>query len=626
MTDEPHGNSPPTSPLLSVAYALRMVSGPTVGKSWVLSEPVTAIGRGLGCCIRIEDPRVSRVQCELTMEGNSLRLRCVGQRNPTYVNDVIQEDVILSHGDLISFAEIALILDCAPASANEAAVSAEDMRTTQTFADAIHLRGEFDAAAYSQDPRLAGDLHSLLQLVRLLGRAESLDTLARNLTAHLRERFKTEHVWIAWRRDLHEDLVLYPPASPEETRKAPIRIMRDASARGEGVMDPGLGIQSDVSMLAAPLVHGRDSFGSIAVRRSGKAAPFLDPDLQYLVAVAECCAPLVRGAERLDQIRRDSQSNDASPPLLSAGMSGDSPTLRALRAELRQAALSRVNVLLQGETGVGKELTARMLHDFSTRGSGPYVAVNCAAIPAELFESEMFGHEHGAFTGASRRRKGLFELAHGGTLFLDEIGDLSMVNQARLLRAVDTGVFRPVGSEKELAVDVRIVCATNRILPDKNQMFFRSDLYHRLAGVVVHIKPLRERKEDIRGLADHFLRLASSHMPTHPREFTQEAYDKLMAYDWPGNIRELRNVVERLCFTTQAERITSIDIRIDSITPFTVPMNADSFDNLERQYILNVMQRHDNNVMQAAQFLGISRSALYYKLARHSIKPRALRK
>jgi DNA-binding NtrC family response regulator len=325
-------------------------------------------------------------------------------------------------------------------------------------------------------------------------------------------------------------------------------------------------------------------------------------------------------------MQRDSQANAALQPL-SMQLLGDSSTIRALQAAIRQAAVARMNVVLQGETGVGKELAARMVHDLSARCSGPYVVVNCAAIPGELFESEVFGHERGAFTGATRRRKGLFELAQGGTLFLDEIAELSLSNQARLLRVVETGAFRPVGAEKDLEVDVRIVCSTNRELPDRDQIYFRTDLYHRLAGVVVRVKPLREHKEDIVELAAHFLRLATPHAPAHPKGFTQEAIDRLMAYEWPGNIRELRNVVERACYTTHAEYLSSGDIRLEVVPPaITALAGVASFDDLERAYILDMLGRHGNNAVKAARALGVSRSAFYYKLARHGIKPRALRK
>lgn len=601
-------------------YCVRMLSGPVSGKTWPLLERVTLIGRNLGCHVRIDDPRVSRVQAELHQDSVGIRLRSVGKKNPTCVNGVAREEVLLSPGDLIAISTSTLIVDIASTRDLESATTRNDARTTQSLAGAIHLRDEFDRATYEQDSNLTGDLHRLLGLLRTLGRAESLDALIEQLTAHVRERLTTEAVWVGWRLRLQDDLVLFPPSTPEETRAAPFEVMREACADGAGI----LSTHANHAVVAAPLIHGGEPFGAIAARHGADRGPFSENDLHYLVAVAECCAPLIRAAERLEQMQRDTQSN-APMVAYPNQMHGSSPATQALHAEIRRAAVARTNIILQGETGVGKELSARMLHDLSARHTGPYVVVNSASLSPELFESEMFGHERGAFTGATQRRKGLFELAHGGTLFLDEVAELSLANQAHLLRVVESGTFRPIGSEKELRVDVRIICATNRPLPDPGQTYFRTDLYHRLAGIVIRIKPLRERREEIPSLADHFLDLVAPHAPTHPKGFTQEATDKLMAYDWPGNIRELRNVVERACFMTQAEYLSSGDLCIEDARHAAVPAQGIiSLDELERQHLLDMLRLHQNSAAKVAVALGLSRSALYYKLTRHGIKPRDL--
>ena len=399
--------------------------------------------------------------------------------------------------------------------------------------------------------------------------------------------------------------------------------MEEACAEATGIMRPGSGPSLDHFSAAAPLLHGGDPFGAIAVRRLATQGAFNENDLHYLVAVAECSAPLIRAAERLEQMQRDTEQQTPLAVGLDLTAADTSAETLALHHEVRRAAVARVNVIVQGETGVGKELTARMLHDLSARHMGPYVVVNSASLSPEMFESEMFGHERGAFTGATHRRKGLFELAHGGTLFLDEITELSLANQAHLLRVVETGIFRPVGSEKELRVDVRIVCATNRPLPDKSQTYFRADLYHRLSGIIIRIKPLRERKGEIPSLAKKFLGFSAPHTQMHPKGFTKEATDKLMAYDWPGNIRELRNVVERACFMTQAEYLSSGDLCIeDNGTSMAVGQEIVSLMELERQHLLEMLRTHNNSVAKVAAALGLSRSAMYYKLARHEIKPR----
>ncbi len=594
-------------------FCLRAINGASAGLTWSLSEGVTLIGRGIGCHVRLEEPHISRVQCELTLANGALTMRSMGVRNPTCVNQVARELAVLSSGDIISIADAALIVEVVPADEIERKKD-EGSLTTQIFANVRHLRTEFDATEYSA--RFAEELHSLVGVLRSLGRAESLDELVAQLIAHVQNRLGAQRVWLAWRSDSHADLVLFPPASPGETQAAPLHVMREACVSGVGMSVE----TTDSPILASPLLHGRDTFGAIAV---GRDRAWTESELQYLVAVAECCAPLVRAAERLQQLQRDASA--VVPAELSMSMQGESAAMRELNAEIRRAAVARINVILLGETGVGKELAARTLHDLSARNSGPYVAVNCAAISPELFESEMFGHERGAFTGASRRKKGLFELAHCGSLFLDEISELSITNQARVLRAVELGVLRPVGAEKELKVDVRIICATNRELLNNDQANFRADLYHRLAGIVVRLKPLREHKEDITRLANHFLIQSAPHSPSHPKEFTQEAIEKLMAYDWPGNIRELRNVVERACYMSRASVIVADDIRIDSGAPRAVSSGEIvSLDELERRHLLEMLRRYKNNALDVAHALGISRSALYYKFSRYGIKPRDL--
>ncbi|MBL7646230.1 MAG: sigma 54-interacting transcriptional regulator [Candidatus Hydrogenedentes bacterium] len=607
---------------MTTGHCVRMICGPLVGKTWVLSDGENLLGRSIGCHIRLDDPHVSRVQCELHQHPEGLLLRSVGKRNPTCVNGIPVEETLLAPGDIVSFATSSLILD--RASSVSTTSGPRDGRTTQSIDEVVHIRQDFDHGAYAQDASLTADLHLLVTLLRSLGRADTLESVVTLLMNHLRERLKASHLWVGWRFHSQDEIVLYPPATPEETRAAPFSIMEEACAEATGVMRPGSAPSLDHCFAAAPLLHGGDPFGAIAVRRLATQGAFTENDLHYLVAVAECSAPLIRAAERLEQMQRDSQHQTP----LAAGANLASATSQAtltLNREIRRAAVARVNVVVQGETGVGKELAARMLHDLSARHQGPYVVVNSASLSPEMFESEMFGHERGAFTGATHRRKGLFELAHGGTLFLDEITELSLANQAHLLRVVETGIFRPVGSEKELRVDVRIVCATNRPLPDKSQTYFRTDLYHRLAGIIIRIKPLRERKGEIATLATHFLSLNAPHTQMHPKGFTQEAMDKLMAYDWPGNIRELRNVVERACFMTQSEYLSSSDLCIEDNAPLPAPETAPgivSLDDLERQHLLAMLRRHGNSVVKVATALGLSRSALYYKLARHDIKPR----
>lgn len=228
-------------------------------------------------------------------------------------------------------------------------------------------------------------------------------------------------------------------------------------------------------------------------------------------------------------------------------MIGDSPALKQIKDMIDRVAPTEARVLITGENGTGKELVARHLHEKSNRANGMFVEVNCAAIPSELIESELFGHEKGAFTSAIKQRKGSFEQAHGGTLFLDEIGDMSLSAQAKVLRALQESKVMRVGGEKELQVDVRVVAATNKNLQKEIEKGnFREDLYHRLSVILIHVPSLNQRKEDIPMLADHFLKIICNDYGMALKKITPDAIAELQKYDWTGNIREFRNVIERL--------------------------------------------------------------------------------
>ncbi|MDY0265231.1 MAG: sigma-54 dependent transcriptional regulator [Sulfurospirillum cavolei] len=249
-------------------------------------------------------------------------------------------------------------------------------------------------------------------------------------------------------------------------------------------------------------------------------------------------------------------------------MVGESAGMEEIREMIQKVAPTAARVLIYGENGTGKELVARQLHEFSKRAHAPFIEVNCAAIPSELIESQLFGHEKGAFTSAIKQRKGDFELAHGGTLFLDEIGDMSLSAQAKVLRALQENKITRVGGEKEIAVDVRIIAATNKNLKqeiEKNR--FREDLYHRISVILIQVPPLRERTDDIPLLVQHFISLSCQKMGKAEPEITEEALAELQQYQWSGNIRELHNAVERLII------LGGSPIDADSVKKFARPLN-----------------------------------------------------
>jgi two-component system nitrogen regulation response regulator GlnG len=318
---------------------------------------------------------------------------------------------------------------------------------------------------------------------------------------------------------------------------------------------------------------------------------------------------------------------------------GESPPMRELSAALERLALSEVTVLVHGETGTGKELVAEVLHARSLRRSGPFVVCDLAAMSPGLLESELFGHVRGAFTNAERERPGAFALARTGTLFLDEVGELDRAAQPRLLRAIERKQVKPVGGETYQELDVRIVAATHRDLPDEvGAGRFREDLYHRLSVVSVRVPPLRERLSDLPLLADHFLRLAVGPERGAPPQLSDDAMDALWEHDWPGNLRELRNVLERaLSLRPEADTIDRDAItlgarssrppeRPSGIAPRGEPELApfkDAKDRMveqwERDYLQQLMAAADNNVSLAAKRAGLARSHLHRLRRKHGL-------
>jgi DNA-binding NtrC family response regulator len=252
---------------------------------------------------------------------------------------------------------------------------------------------------------------------------------------------------------------------------------------------------------------------------------------------------------------------------------GVSKAIQEIKDIIYKVAPTDARVLILGESGTGKELVARAIHELSQRANGPFVEVNCAAIPSELIESQLFGHEKGAFTSAIKQRKGDFEAAHGGTLFMDEIGDMSLSAQAKVLRALQENKIVRVGGEKEIPIDVRVIAATNKDLSEEiKHERFREDLFHRIAVIIINVPPLRERKEDIPLLVEHFSREICSSYGKPQKVFTAGAIEKLQSFDWPGNIRELRNVVERLIILG-GEEITEKDVEIFAYPIFGKKIN-----------------------------------------------------
>jgi len=305
-------------------------------------------------------------------------------------------------------------------------------------------------------------------------------------------------------------------------------------------------------------------------------------------------------------------------------MVGTSETMQRVYDRIDKAATSDCRVLITGESGTGKELVARAIHHNSDRAGAPFVTVNCAALPEELIESELFGHEEGAFTGAKGEYTGKFAQADGGTLFLDEVGDMSLAAQSKTLRAIETGTIQPIGSEETIEVDARLLAATNADLQSAiDEDAFREDLYYRLNVLTIDVPPLRERLDDVPDLAAHFLSEAPGEET--PPELGEDALAALMGYDWPGNVRELENTIERLVVLNEADTVGAGAVQEalhgssrDS-TSEEVDLRA-ARDQFEAAYIRQALRAHDGGIQATAEALGIDRSSLWRKMDEYDIE------
>ncbi len=342
----------------------------------------------------------------------------------------------------------------------------------------------------------------------------------------------------------------------------------------------------------------------------------------------------VQNALQLERLKQENKQ--LRQQLGGSGIVFTGEKMRKLLAQVERVAASETRVCILGETGTGKELIARTIHEKSQRHAGPYVTLNCAAIPAELIESELFGHEKGSFTGAASRHIGKFEQATDGTLFLDEIGDMPLAMQAKLLRVLEQGEVERIGGDKPIKVSVRVVVATHRKLEEQvKQGNFRQDLFHRIFVFPIVLPPLRERPEDIPALAAHFAAQIVKQNHWKDITFSPEALQALQAHPWPGNIRELRNVVERLLLFAEGETITPATVQaalpIQSVGDAGVAFSstgtlAERVEQVERQMILEEIKRHNQNITNTAKALGLERSHLYKKCQQLGIELKELRK
>lgn len=414
------------------------------------------------------------------------------------------------------------------------------------------------------------------------------------------------------------------------------RAVRVDDVRKNNNFFPGIDAKTNTqtkALLAAPLIDREKVIGVVEVINAQNRINFNDNDLDVLRFFANIAAAATRNAQNYERVNRDNRGLRESMP--APLIVGESAATQRVLELCRKVAKSRATVLITGETGTGKELVARTVHDLSDRRDKPFIAINCAALPETLLESELFGHEKGAFTGAVERKMGRFELADGGTLFLDELGEMNQSTQVKLLRVLQEQQFVRVGGTQTQTCDVRIIAATNRDLSKEMEAGrFRSDLYYRLNVFPIVLPPLRDRVEDLPLLVNHFVRQVVPSLGVPPPKITDAAMSCMMQYDWPGNIRELRNVIERSTLLA-GDSITIDDLPREVAAQGSA--GSDGFDDAadgtsgqtvggsklaghERALILQALSESNWNQSEAARQLGISRDHLRYRVKKYGFK------
>jgi two-component system response regulator HydG len=389
---------------------------------------------------------------------------------------------------------------------------------------------------------------------------------------------------------------------------------------GIGLCTRMLGIRPDVPIIVVT-GHGNLEAAVSAIRAGASDFVTKPVDPKLLCLSIE---RVVRSRRLENEVKRLREATCEAAP--TSGMTGCSAGMKRVEDLITRLGPSDISVLIQGETGTGKELVARAIHAASDRRKGPFVAINCAAVPASLLESELFGHARGAFTDAKTAREGLFVRASGGTLFLDEIGEMPLEMQPKLLRALQERTVRPVGSDVDVPFDTRVVAATHRVLEiEIEEKRFREDLYYRINVVRVDVPPLRERDTDILELAHHFLRRAAERMHKGEIKISPQVATLLLAYDWPGNVRELENCVERASALARLDHLSAEDLpdRIRNYKPDRFVLSVDEpagilpLEEIDRRYILRALKLLSGNKTRAADLLQIDRRTLYRRLERY---------
>lgn len=630
---------------------------------------VTTIGRSITNRLVLQDEAASRNHCEVFFTDTNWKLRDLSSRNGTQLEGrKVTSDEVLTPGDVISIGACRLLFchtldDIAitrPRSLSDAGDNSATLPGRDTPPPSIlhsSSKPQF-VGSTPQQPAYASVLARLYQLGLDLGAAASRRELAEVVLASLeRETVAMIAAVLVIPPDAAADaqpatstaelqLLGYRSRSDLPYRRVSDNLSRKVLQSGEAVlardvaddrqlsMFDSLGEMKALSVICAPIRTPRQTLGLIHLYSSNPENPLDRSDLDFCLAVAGQMAVALSNLQQRENLAtglaRARSANDLLRSQLpgAGGLVGQTPSMVTLREQITLIAETDATVLIRGESGCGKELIARSIHDRSPQREGPFVCLNCAALNESLLESELFGHEKGAFTGATDRRIGRFEQADGGTLFLDEVGEMSSSIQAKFLRILEGHPFERIGGRRPVQVHVRVVAATNRHLESAvADGLFRADLYFRLQVAEIIAPPLRDRKADIPLLAAEFLKRCVQKTGRRISGFTEAALQKLTEHRWPGNVRELQNTIERTVILCRNELIRDVDLQLSELNrrsatdlpALLTPADhstPQSLADVELAHILKTLEHTGGNKSKAAQILGIERSTLDRRLKR----------
>jgi transcriptional regulator with GAF, ATPase, and Fis domain len=616
-----------------------VVAGPLKDSAIPLPEGESSLGREPSNTIAIADPSVSRRHCMFRDEGGRFQVQDLESRNGTLVNGIRVKEHWLREGDEITVGDsvFLFLVEDDEKGLPTGRIEFEDaapMAETKTIhpQEVVYLQPERLLRELPPTSEVAQNLNALLKISRIVHAIRDLEELQQELLELIFEVVPAGRGAILLCDGAGKEFNSLYARTRIQGRTQLVRVSRTIARQ---VMDEGVAILGvdvpgsqelrDVetlaecrvrSLLCVPLTVFHKVFGCIYLDSTNGANRFHDDHLQLVTAIAGISAVALDNARRLQWLEEENQRLTVEITQ-ERSLVGESPRMKEVYQFLTRVAPTDSTVLVEGESGTGKELAARALHRNSARADKPFMAINCAAIPESLLESDLFGHERGAFTGAATLKRGRLEVADGGVVFLDEIGDLVPPLQVKLLRVLQEREFERVGGTHTIKVDIRLIAATNC---DLNEAVrggqFRQDLYYRLAVVKLTMPPLRERKEDIPTLARHFVQKYAKRCRVKAKPISREAMACLVNYDWPGNVRELENAVERALVLGPSDAVLPEDLPESLLEHPRAPEMVEakyhhSLKELKKQLILDAVEQTRGNYVEAAAILGVHPNYLH---------------